>query len=168
MLRIGTDVLSGGRGVYCLSGVADAGATRGEFFQLSSCMKPTDKQHVFEVYLGGHEQYQARTYKAFVSVSVEQGYEQSTLVTVCGTAGDFRERLQVCSTGRKPFSTMRMLFSQEWQVPRNGADALRHPFPLSTHQWPACHLLPGLTVAPSPSLGNTHRSVNLLPKLYAH
>jgi hypothetical protein len=34
--------------------------------------QPTDKQHVFEVHLGGRERIKLKTYKDFVSVLIEQ------------------------------------------------------------------------------------------------
>jgi hypothetical protein len=52
--------------------------------------KPTDKQHVVEVHLGGREHVKLKTYKDFVSVLIEQGLSKHFGKSV-GLMGDFRK-----------------------------------------------------------------------------
>jgi hypothetical protein len=89
VLRIGKDVLEvESQGVYYLNGEANA-ELPSEFsgFKLLHT-KPADKQHVFEVHLGGRERVKLKTYKDFVSVLIEQGLSKHFGKSV-GLMGDF-------------------------------------------------------------------------------
>jgi hypothetical protein len=82
-LRIGTDVFEvKSQGVYYLNGVAgaDLPIEFGGFQFLHT--QPTDKQHVFEVHLGGRERISIKTYKDFVSVTFERGGARALLIVL--------------------------------------------------------------------------------------
>jgi hypothetical protein len=74
--------------VYWLNGVLNADLPK-EFSDSPSRTQPTDKQHVFEVHLGGRERIKLNTYKDFVAVLVEQGQSANFLNSV-GLMGDFK------------------------------------------------------------------------------
>jgi hypothetical protein len=83
VLRIGKDVLEvESQGVYWLNGALNADLPA-EFSGFAfSHTQPTDKQHVFEVHLGGRERIKLKTYKDFVSVLIEQGKSEHFLQSV--------------------------------------------------------------------------------------
>jgi hypothetical protein len=62
-----------------------------EFSGFAFSHAPTDKQHVFEVHLGGRERIKLKTYKDFVSVLIEQGLNKHFADSV-GLMGDFNGR----------------------------------------------------------------------------
>jgi hypothetical protein len=114
-LRIGTDVLAvESQGVYYLNGVAGA-VLPTEFggFPFNHT-QPTDKQHVFEVHAGGRERIKIKTYKDFVSVSLEQGLGKDFGDSV-GLMGDFAFGHMIARDG-KTIMTDANAFGQEWQV----------------------------------------------------
>jgi hypothetical protein len=114
-LRIGSDVLEvESHGVYHLNGVANA-ELPSEFsgFEFSHT-QPTDKQHVFEVYLGGRERIKLKTYKDFVSVLIEQGQNKHFFDSV-GLMGDFRTGHMIARDGNTVLDDPNA-FGQEWQV----------------------------------------------------
>jgi cysteine-rich repeat protein len=114
-LRIGTDLLEvESRGVYYLNRVASADLPSdfGGFEFLHT--QPTDKQHVFEVHLGGRERIIIKTYKDFVSVSFEQG-ESKHFAKSVGLMGDFAMGQMIARDG-KTVMTDANVFGQEWQV----------------------------------------------------
>jgi hypothetical protein len=114
-LRIGKDVLEvESQGVYWLNGVLNADLPD-EFSGFAfSHTQPTDKQHVFEVSLGGSESIKLNTYKDFVSVLVEQGtsehFHHST-----GLMGDFTMGHMIARDGQTVIDDANA-FGQEWQV----------------------------------------------------
>jgi hypothetical protein len=115
VLRMGSDVLEvESQGVYYLNGVAGA-ELPSEFsgFELLHT-QPTDKQHVFEVHLGGRERIKLKTYKDFVSVLIEQG-QQTHFADSVGLMGDFEYGLKVARDGRTVLEDANT-FGQEWQV----------------------------------------------------
>jgi cysteine-rich repeat protein len=114
-LRIGTDVLEvESKGVYHLNGVAgaDLPIEFGGFQFLHT--QPTDKQHVFEIHLGGRERIKLKTYKDFVSVSVEQG-ENKHFAKSVGLMGDFAMGRMFARDGETVLDD-EDAFGQEWQV----------------------------------------------------
>jgi hypothetical protein len=76
--------------------------------------QPTDKQHVFEVYLGGRERIKIKTYKDFVSVLIEQGKSEHFLHSV-GLMGDFRNGDKIARDVKTVLDDANA-FGQEWQV----------------------------------------------------
>ena len=76
--------------------------------------QPTNKQHVFEVYLGGRERIKLKTYKDFVSVLIEQGHSKHFSDSV-GLMGDFRTGHMVARDGDAVIDDANAL-GQEWQV----------------------------------------------------
>jgi hypothetical protein len=115
VLRIGSDVLEvESQGVYYLNGVTGA-ELPSEFsgFEFSHT-QPTDKQHVFEIHLGGRERIKVKTYKDFVSVVVEQG-QQAHFADSVGLMGDFEYGLKVARDGKTVLEDANA-FGQEWQV----------------------------------------------------
>jgi hypothetical protein len=115
VLRIGSDVLEvESQGVYYLNGVAGA-ELPSEFsgFELLHT-QPTDKQHIFEVHLGGRERIKLKTYKDFVSVLIEQG-QQTHFADSVGLMGDFEYGLKVARDGKSVLEDANT-FGQEWQV----------------------------------------------------
>jgi hypothetical protein len=114
-LRIGTDVLEvGSQGVYYLNGVVGA-ELPDEFSGFAfSHSQPTDKQHEFEVYLGGRERVKVKTYKDFVSILIEQGQSKYFGDSV-GLMGDFGEGRMLARDGQTILEDANA-FGQEWQV----------------------------------------------------
>jgi hypothetical protein len=76
--------------------------------------QPTDKQHIFEVYLGGRERIKLKTYKDFVSVLIEQGKSEHFLNSV-GLMGDFQMGHMVARDGKTVMYDANA-FVQDWQV----------------------------------------------------
>jgi cysteine-rich repeat protein len=114
-IRIDTDILEvESQGVYYLNGVAGA-ELPSEFSGFSfSHTQPTDKQHVFEVYLGDRERIKVKTYKDFVSVLIEQGQSKHFGDSV-GLMGDFGKGRMLARDGKTIFDDANA-FGQEWQV----------------------------------------------------
>ncbi len=114
-LRIGSDVLEvESQGVYYLNGVLSA-ALPAKFSGFAfSHTQPTDKQHVFEVYLGGRERIKLKTYKDFVSVLVEQGNFKHLGCSI-GLMGDFDNGNMLARDGTTVLEDP-IAFGQEWQV----------------------------------------------------
>jgi hypothetical protein len=116
VLRIGSDLLEveSQEGVYYFNGVAGAGLPN----ELSGFKflhkKPTDKQHVFEVQLGGLEMIKLKTYKDFVSVLIEQGGSKHFGDSV-GLMGDFTYGVKLSRDGKTVLGDANA-FGQEWQV----------------------------------------------------
>jgi hypothetical protein len=114
-LRIGSDVLEvESQGVYYLNGVANA-ELPSEFSGFEFLhTQPTDKQHVFEVHLGGRERIKVKTYKDFVSVLIEQGQSKHFGQSV-GLMGDFGKGHMISRDGKSVIEDANA-FGQEWQV----------------------------------------------------
>jgi hypothetical protein len=114
-LRIGKDLLEvESKGVYWFNGELNA-ALPAEFSGFAfSHTQPTDKQHVFEVYLGGRERVKVKTYKDFVSVLVEQGGGKH-FGDSAGLMGDFRMGNMIARDGKTVMDDANA-FGQEWQV----------------------------------------------------
>jgi hypothetical protein len=115
VLRIGTDVLEvASKGVYYLNGVAGADLPA-EFSGLAfSHTQPTDKQHEFDVHIGGRERIKIKTYKDFVSVLVEKGRREHFGDSV-GLMGDFEMGKMIARDGTTVLNDPNA-FGQEWQV----------------------------------------------------
>jgi hypothetical protein len=115
VLRIGSDVLEvESQGLYYLNGVANA-ELPSEFSGFEFLhTQPTDKQHVFEVHLGGRERIKLKTYKELVSVLVEQGLSKHFVDSV-GLLGDFGEGRKFARDGKTILDDANA-FGQEWQV----------------------------------------------------
>jgi hypothetical protein len=115
VLRIGSDILEvESKGVYYLNGVASAELPN-EFSGFKFLhKKPTDKQHVFEVHLGGLEVIKVKTYKDFVSVLIEQGGSKHFGDSV-GLMGDFAYGVKLSRDGKTVLNDANA-FGQEWQV----------------------------------------------------
>jgi hypothetical protein len=115
VLRIGSDVLEvESQGVYYFNGVANA-ELPSEFSGFEFLhTKPTDKQHVFEVHLGGRERVKLKTYKDFVSVLIEQGLSKHFGKSV-GLMGDFRKGRRFARGGKTVLDDANA-FGQKWQV----------------------------------------------------
>jgi hypothetical protein len=114
-LRIGTDILEvESQGVYYLNG--ELGAALPDNFGgfAFSHTELTDKQHVFEVHLGGRERIKIKTYKDFVSVLTEQGKYKNFGDSV-GLTGDFGNGRMVARDGITIIDDANA-FGQEWQV----------------------------------------------------
>jgi hypothetical protein len=114
-LRIGADVLEvASQGVYYLHGVAGADLPA-EFSGFAfSHTQPTDKQHVFDVHLGGREHIKIKTYKDFVSVLIEKGQEKHFGDSV-GLMGDFEMGQKIARDGETVLDDVNA-YGQEWQV----------------------------------------------------
>jgi hypothetical protein len=115
VLRIGTDILEvESKGVYYLNGELGA-ALPGDFggFEFSHT-QATDKQHAFEVNVGGRERIKVKTYKDFVSVLVEQG-QQKNFGDSVGLMGDFGKGSMIARDGTTVVDDANA-FGQEWQV----------------------------------------------------
>jgi hypothetical protein len=115
VLRIGKDVLEvASQGVYWFNGALNADVPA-EFSGFAfSHTQPTDKQHVFEVHLGGRERIKLKTYKDFVSVLIEQGKSENFLHSV-GLMGDFTRGHMIARDGKTVIDDANA-FGQEWQV----------------------------------------------------
>jgi hypothetical protein len=115
VIRIGKDVLEvESQGVYWLNGALNADMPD-EFSGFAfSHAQPTDKQHVFEVHLGGRERVKVKTYKDFVSVLIEQG-ENKHFGDSAGLMGDFRTGHMIARDGNTVIEDANA-FGQEWQV----------------------------------------------------
>ncbi len=115
VLRMGTDTLEvESQCVSYLSGVAGAELTD-EFSGFAfSHTHPTDKQHVFEVHLGGRERIMLKTYNDFVSVVIEQGLSKHFGKSV-GLMGDFGTGHMIARDGETVLDDANA-FGQEWQV----------------------------------------------------
>jgi hypothetical protein len=115
VIRIGKDVLEvESQGVYWLNGALNADMPD-EFSGFAfSHAQPTDKQHVFEVHLGGRERVKVKTYKDFVSVLIEQG-ENKHFGDSTGLMGDFRMGHMIARDGNTVIEDANA-FGQEWQV----------------------------------------------------
>jgi hypothetical protein len=114
-LRIGPDLLEvGSQGVFYINGVA--GANLPSFFGGFQLLhtQPTDKQHVFDIHLGGRERLKLKTYKDFVSVSFEQGQGKHFAKSV-GLMGDFGMGHMISRDGKTIIDDANA-FGQEWQV----------------------------------------------------
>jgi hypothetical protein len=115
VLRMGTDVLEvESQGVYYLNGVA--GAELPDEFSGFAFLhtQPTNKQHVFEVYMGGRERVKLKTYKDFVSVLIEQG-QSKNFGDCVGLMGDFGNGRMLARDGNTVLDDPNA-FGQEWQV----------------------------------------------------
>jgi hypothetical protein len=139
-LRIGKDVLEvESQGVYWLNGVLSADLPD-EFSGFAfSHTQPTDKQHVFEVYLGGRERIKVKTYKDFVSVLIEQGGGKH-FGDSGGLMGDFRMGHMIARDGKTVIDDANA-FGQEWQV-LNTEPSLFHTVRLPQHPQQVCKLPP--------------------------
>jgi hypothetical protein len=115
VLRIGADVLEvQSQGVYYLNGAANAELpSKFSGFEFLHT-QPTDKQHVFEVHLGGRERIKLKTYKDFVSVVIEQGLSKHFGKSV-GLMGDFGMGHMIARDGKTVVDDANA-FGQEWQV----------------------------------------------------
>jgi hypothetical protein len=114
-LRMGKHLLEvQSRGVYYLNGVAgaDLPSEFGGFEFLHT--RPTDKQHVFEVHLGGRQRIKVKTYKDFVSVLFEQA-ELKHFGKSVGLMGDFGTGRMISRDGKSVIDDANA-FGQEWQV----------------------------------------------------
>jgi hypothetical protein len=139
-LRIGSDVLEvESQGVYYLNGVLSA-ALPAEFSEFAfSHTQPTDKQHVFEVYLGGRERIKLKTYKDFVSVLIEQGHSKHFSDSV-GLMGDFKMGHMIARDGKAVMDDANA-FGQEWQV-LDTERSLFHTVRFPQHPQQLCTLPP--------------------------
>jgi parallel beta-helix repeat protein len=115
VLRIGADVLEvQSQGVYYLNGAAKV-ELPSEFSGFEFLhTQPTDKQHVFEVHMGGRERIKLKTYKDFVSVVIEQGLSKHFGKSV-GLMGDFGMGHMIARDGKTVLDDPNA-FGQEWQV----------------------------------------------------
>jgi hypothetical protein len=115
VLRMGVHTLEvQSEGVYYLNGVANAELPR-EFSGFAfSHTQPADKQHVFEVYLGGDQHIMLKTYKDFVSVLIQKGQSKHFGDSV-GLMGDFGQGRMLARDGNTVLDDPNA-FGQEWQV----------------------------------------------------
>jgi hypothetical protein len=114
-LRIGEDILEvASQGVYWLNGVLNADLPDALSGFAFSHTQPADKQHVFEVYLGGRERIKIKTYRDFVSVLIEQGQRERFLES-SGLMGDYRAGRMIARDGKTVIDDANV-FGQEWQV----------------------------------------------------
>jgi hypothetical protein len=139
-LRIGKDHLEvESQGVYWLNGVLSADLPD-EFSGFTfSHTQPTDKQHVFEIYLGGRERIKVKTYKDFVSVLIEQGGSKH-FGDSAGLMGDFRMGHMIARDGKTVIDDANV-FGQEWQV-LDTEPSLFHAVRLPQHPQQVCKLPP--------------------------
>jgi hypothetical protein len=139
-LRIGSDLLEvESQGVYYLNGVLSAALPAVFSGFAFSHTQSTDKQHVFEVHLGGRERIKLKTYKDFVSVLIEQGESKHFLNSV-GLMGDFRLGHMVARDGKNVMDDANA-FGQEWQV-LDTEPSLFHTVRLPQHPQQVCTLPP--------------------------
>jgi hypothetical protein len=114
-LRIGKDILEvESQGVYWLNGALNVDLPDEFSGFVFSHTQPTDKQHVFEVHLGGRERIKVKTYKDFVSVLIEQGKSEHFHHSV-GLMGDFTMGHMIARDGETVIADANA-FGQEWQV----------------------------------------------------
>jgi hypothetical protein len=139
-LRIGKDILEvESQGVYWLNGVLNA-VLPAEFSGFAfSHTQPTDKQHVFEVHLGGRERIKVKTYKDFVSVLIEKG-QSKHFHDSAGLMGDFRMGHMIARNGKTVIDDVNA-FGQEWQV-LDTEPSLFHTVRLPQHPQQVCTLPP--------------------------
>jgi hypothetical protein len=137
-LKIGEDLLEvESQGVYRFNGVLSA-ELPAEFSGFAfSHTQPTEKQHVFEVYLGGRERIKLKTYKDFVSVLIEQGKSEHFMNSV-GLMGDFAMGRMIARDGKTVIDDANA-FGQEWQV-RDTESSLFHTVRLPQHPKQVCTL----------------------------
>jgi hypothetical protein len=115
VVRMGTDILEvESQGVYNLNGVLGAELPKDFSGFAFSYTQPTDKQHVFEIYMGGLESIKVKTYKDFVSVLIEQGQSKHFGDSV-GLMGDFEHGRMIARDGNSVLDDANA-FGQEWQV----------------------------------------------------
>jgi hypothetical protein len=145
-LRIGEDILEvTSQAVYWLNGVLNADLSD-EFAGFAfSHTHPADKQHVFEVYLGGRERIKVKTYKDFVSVLIEQG-KRKHFLNSSGLMGDYRAGRMIARDGKTIIEDANV-FGQEWQVLNTESSLFSdRPFPTTSEHlhhayfqagWPA-------------------------------
>jgi cysteine-rich repeat protein len=114
-VRIGADILElQSHGVYHFNGVAGVELpSKFAGFEFLHT-QPTAKQHVFEIHLGGRERIKLKTYKDFVSVSIEQGQGKHFANSV-GLMGDFAKGRMFARDGETVLDDANV-FGQEWQV----------------------------------------------------
>jgi cysteine-rich repeat protein len=114
-VRVGADILEvESQGVYYLNGEFGAALPNKFSGYAFSHTQPTDKQHVFELYLGGRERIKIKTYNDFVSVLIEQGKVEHFGDSV-GLMGDFGKGLMLARDGKTVLENANE-FGQEWQV----------------------------------------------------
>jgi hypothetical protein len=144
-LRIGNDLLEvESQGVYWLNGVLNA-VLPAEFSGFAfSHTQPTDKQHVFEVHLGGRERIKVKTYKDFVSVLVEHG-QNKHFGDSAGLMGDFRMGHMISRDGKTVIDDVNA-FGQEWQV-LDIEPSLFHTVRLPQHPQQVCRLPPPMVAS---------------------
>jgi hypothetical protein len=114
-IRMGADLLEvESQGIYYINGVAgaDLPSKFGGFDFMHA--QPTDKQHVFEVHLGGRERVKVKTYKDFVSVLFEQA-EPKHFAKSVGLMGAFETGHMIGRDGKTIIDDANA-FGQEWQV----------------------------------------------------
>jgi hypothetical protein len=130
-VRIGKDILEvDSQGVYYFNRKVGA-AMPDEFSGFTfSHTQPTDKQHLFEVDLGGGEKINVKTYKDFVSILIEEGQHQNFGDSV-GLMGDFEQGRMIARDGTTVFDDAND-FGQEWQV-RDTEPTLFHTDRLPQH-----------------------------------
>jgi cysteine-rich repeat protein len=126
-IRIGADILEvESQGVYYYNGEYGAALPDKLSGFAFSHTQPTDKQHVFEVYLGGRERIKLKTYNDFVSVLVEQGQIEHFGDSV-GLMGDFGKGRMLARDGRTVLDNANE-FGQEWQVLVTEPSLFQTPF----------------------------------------
>jgi cysteine-rich repeat protein len=126
-IRIGTDILEvESQGVYYLNG--EFGVALPDKFSgfAFSHTQPTNKQHVFEVHLGGRERIKIKTYNDFVSVLIEQGQIEHFGDSV-GLMGDFGKGRMLARDGKTVLDNVNE-FGQEWQVLDTEPSLFQTPF----------------------------------------
>jgi hypothetical protein len=130
-VRIGKDILEvDSQGVYYFNRKVGA-ALPDEFSGFAfSHTQPTDKQHVFEVDLGGGEKINVKTYKDFVSILIEEGQLKNFGDSV-GLMGDFGQGRMIARDGTTVLDDAND-FGQEWQV-RDTEPTLFHTDRLPQH-----------------------------------
>jgi cysteine-rich repeat protein len=126
-IRIGTDILEvESQGVYYLNGEYGADLPNKFSGFAFSHTQPTDKQHVFELYLGGRERIKLKTYDDFVSVLIEQGQIEHFGDSV-GLMGDFGKGRMLARDGKTVLNNPND-FGQEWQVLATEPSLFQTPF----------------------------------------
>jgi cysteine-rich repeat protein len=126
-IRIGIDILEvESQGVYYLNG--EFGVALPDQFSgfAFSHTQPTDKQHVFEVHLGGRERIKIKTYNDFVSLLIEQGQIEHFGDSI-GLMGDFGKGRMLARDGKTILDNANE-FGQEWQVLDTEPSLFQTPF----------------------------------------